>query len=491
MLVCRKNKTVIMLVQRIRLISLLIFICVLGAVTCSAQSASWLKRSWQGRAYLLGSNPQNYDLVLTISSIKGKNFEGVMRTIKPADTSVHFDTKVSGSIADKFMLITIGPWKVSCGTCKPQNMAFSIESGKFYIKGEAKGCSEECTWITEFSKQLIEFSVDETATLFTIAEEIKAPDIEPEPVAQNSPPPDTIAAPPVEKVVVTPRIPVLPAGTIISTRSKPALIALNKPGGVLKRKPSLKVAESAPKPPERIAVLPSGEIVRREKTIPAAFQKPPALLNKNISMLVQQSAPKNERIPVLPAGEIVAVGKKNAVGSLQKPPVSLTKKLSVIVKESPPSVVQKKVPTIDTIAATAKPAPVVTKAPVEIKRDPATLLPTDYNTRKITVVRTLYVNTDSIVLNVYDNGVVDGDIVSVVYNDKIIVDKLSLKSRALVIKIPVNKPGINKLVFYAHNLGELPPNTAQLDIYYGSKKEQLTLSSDFTVSSAIDIVYKE
>ena len=482
-----------MFVQRIKLFSLIIFISLAGAVTCCAQNTSWLKRSWQGRAYLLGSNPQNYDLVLTISSIKGKNFEGVMRTIKPADTSMHFDTKVSGSIADKFLLITIGPWKVSCGTCKPQNMAFSIESGNFYIKGEAKGCSEECTWITEFSKPLIEFSVAETETLFTIAEEIKAPDVEPEPVAQNNPPPDTVAAPPVEKVVVTPRIPVLNAGNIVATKGKAQAIVLNKPGGIVKRKPSLKVAENAPKAPERIAVLPAGEIIKLAKTLPSLLQKPPALLNKNITMAVQQNAPKNDRIAVLPAGEIVALKNKNTLNESTKPPGTLARKLSMIVRENEPPVTQKKIVTIDTIATSVvvNTAPVIQKPPPVINRGPVSLLPTDYGDRKINVVRTLIVNTDSIVLSVYDNGVVDGDIVSVVYNDKVVVDKLSLKSKALVVKLFVNKTGSNKLVFYAHNLGEFPPNTAQLDIVYGNKKESLTISSDYTVSSAIDIVYKE
>ena len=146
---------------------------------------------------------------------------------------------------------------------------------------------------------------------------------------------------------------------------------------------------------------------------------------------------------------------------------------------------------IDTLAAVAvKVVPPAPKPPPAVIPQTISLLPPGYNDRKISVVRTLFVNTDSITLNVYDNGIVDGDIVSVVYNDKTIVDKLSLKSKALVVKIPVGKVGINKLVFYAHNLGEYPPNTAQLDIYYGNKKEQLTISSDYTVSSAIDIVYQ-
>src|SRR5262249_22026815 len=114
-----------------------------------------------------------------------------------------------------------------------------------------------------------------------------------------------------------------------------------------------------------------------------------------------------------------------------------------------------------------------------------------YAERKKNIVRTMYVNTDSILLRVYDNGVVDGDIVSVVYNDQVVVNKLSLTARALEIKIPVKKQGINTLVFHAHNLGEFPPNTAKLEVLYGNKKEELTLSSDFTVSSAIDIEYKQ
>jgi hypothetical protein len=92
---------------------------------------------------------------------------------------------------------------------------------------------------------------------------------------------------------------------------------------------------------------------------------------------------------------------------------------------------------------------------------------------------------------VYDNGVVDGDIVSVIYNDKVVIDKLSLTSHAVVVKVPVTKQGINTLVFHAHNLGEYPPNTAELEILYGNKKEELTVSSDLTVSSMIDVEYQK
>ena len=119
------------------------------------QNTSWLQRSWKGRAFILSNGPkENYDLVLTIGKIKGKTFEGNLKTINPSDTAIQFNTKVDGIIYEKHMTINIGTWKVNCGNCKPQSLSFSIENGKFYLKGEAKGCSQECTWITVFRGNL-------------------------------------------------------------------------------------------------------------------------------------------------------------------------------------------------------------------------------------------------------------------------------------------------------------------------------------------------
>jgi hypothetical protein len=181
-------------------------------------------------------------------------------------------------------------------------------------------------------------------------------------------------------------------------------------------------------------------------------------------MVVSQNEAPEKKFEVLPSGE-VALSARTSSGGLKKPPFPLpSKRPALNVKQLPVTVVAK-----DTVAT----------------------LPAGYAERKKNVIRTLTVNTDSIMLRVYDNGVVDGDIVSVIYNDKVVIDKLSLTSRAVVVKIPVSKKGINTLVFHAHNLGEFPPNTALLEILYGNKKEELTVSSDLTVSSAIDIEYQQ
>lgn len=479
------------------------------ALTCCAQSSSWLKRSWEGKAYTLGADPQRYDLILNIASIKGKNFEGVIKAVEPADTSNHFDTKITGVIFDKYLRVNIGPWKAKCGTCKPQVLEFSMESGRFFMKGEAKGCSTvECTWITEFSEPLIAFNTKDQDILFTMADEIKAPEPETQPAIENTAPPkDTVAI--VKQETHAPsRIILLPAGNIVTKEKNTSLFAMQKPR-LWRNASFITVAQTTP-PPPRVIVLPAGDIVVEEHKNVFALQKPPANLNRSLWMTIPETTPEPPRVDVLPAGDIAMSQHNNSTQTsldlsqknisltvdettpppprinmlpadvtlvphnpqrpLNKPPYPLpVKKLSLQVKQN-------------VVASVQKPPP---------PKDTAVSLPSDYAERKKNVIRTLIVNTDSITLRVYDNGVVDGDIVSVIYNDKVVVDKLSLTQRAVVVKIPVKKSGVNTLVFHAHNLGEYPPNTALLEILYGNKYEELTVSSDLTVSSTIDIEYQQ
>jgi len=114
-----------------------------------------------------------------------------------------------------------------------------------------------------------------------------------------------------------------------------------------------------------------------------------------------------------------------------------------------------------------------------------------YTDRTNNILKRIDLTQPDFKVDLYDDGDIDGDIVSVVYNDKTVIDKLTLASKAYTIKIPIKPEGINTLVFHAHNLGEFPPNTARLEILWGNKKEEMTVSSDLTVSSSVNIVFKQ
>jgi hypothetical protein len=269
----------------------------------------------------------------------------------------------------------------------------------------------------------------------------------------------------------------LPAGAITLTEHNTASLLLKAPTGPLQKNLSMKIKERGPK---RIPVLSAGPIVlSKHSTDLFLSQKQSYSLSHKTPSIIIMKEPEQKRISVLSVGTIVLLKHNTDLFLPQKQLYSLQRTTpSIILRETE----QKRVPVL------AAGEIVSVKL---VQHDTIAVLPAGYAERKKNVIRTLMVNTDSVILRVYDNGVVDGDIVSVIYNDQVVIDKLSLTTRALEVKIQVNKTGINNLVFHAHNLGEFPPNTAKLEILYGNKKEELTVASDLTVSSTIDIVHKQ
>src|SRR5215831_17336510 len=71
-----------------------------------AQNILWLQGTWRGKAYFPGSDgSQYYLLVMNISEIKGNKFEGIIATIQSTDTTYRFDSRISGVVYDKYLII--------------------------------------------------------------------------------------------------------------------------------------------------------------------------------------------------------------------------------------------------------------------------------------------------------------------------------------------------------------------------------------------------
>jgi WD40 repeat protein len=98
-------------------------------------------------------------------------------------------------------------------------------------------------------------------------------------------------------------------------------------------------------------------------------------------------------------------------------------------------------------------------------------------TRRIETVKTINVITDSITLVIWDNQVVDGDSISIYYNQKPIIKNHYLSAEKIFYHLAL-KPGENEILLYAHNLGMIPPNTAYIGVIYGRKQTELYLNSD-------------
>ena len=100
------------------------------------------------------------------------------------------------------------------------------------------------------------------------------------------------------------------------------------------------------------------------------------------------------------------------------------------------------------------------------------------------------VDTGVIRLDFYDNGVVDGDSITVIANNQVIVSnhRLSAKPGTAIIRIDEHTP-FQEIEMRADNLGSIIPNTALLIITAGEKKYQLFLSSTEQKSAKVRFVY--
>jgi hypothetical protein len=95
------------------------------------------------------------------------------------------------------------------------------------------------------------------------------------------------------------------------------------------------------------------------------------------------------------------------------------------------------------------------------------------------------VDTDEILVKVYDSKKADGDIVSINYNGQWIVRKRPLKKKPFKIRLPISSNQPNILVLHADNMGTSPPNTATLEYQVNGKKHVVNLRSGLTTSEAI------
>ena len=125
----------------------------------------------------------------------------------------------------------------------------------------------------------------------------------------------------------------------------------------------------------------------------------------------------------------------------------------------------------------------VTSKPAPPKNEPPSVL--SYNQRKEHLHQTVDITADSLMLSFYDNGVVDGDSISVYLNDQLIIPSTKLKSVATKKSINVSGMSEIKLVLVADNLGTIPPNTGLLVIRDGDKTYQVNFTADMQTNASI------
>jgi len=184
-------------------------------------------------------------------------------------------------------------------------------------------------------------------------------------------------------------------------------------------------------------------------------------------------------VPEISAPDIAAI-KKPVISGQQDAAVVKKNNQSVSIKETKISQVQ-----FDT--AKTVPVAVVTKPVEPVKLKDPNQAAADVDKRRIETIQSVYVRSDSLVLTLYDNGVVDGDTVSVLMNGKLLMPKVGLSTKAVkkTVYLTADMPDSIQLIMYAENLGSIAPNTGLLVVHDGEDIYEIRFSGDMNKNSAI------
>jgi len=111
-------------------------------------------------------------------------------------------------------------------------------------------------------------------------------------------------------------------------------------------------------------------------------------------------------------------------------------------------------------------------------------------TRKNKTIATYNVSSADIKVELFDNGEIDGDTVTVYHNKQRIIDRQGLTTQPILFTVKADaKNRVHEFILVANNLGRIPPNTALMRITAGLKVYELFASTSLSENASVVIIY--
>ena len=111
--------------------------------------------------------------------------------------------------------------------------------------------------------------------------------------------------------------------------------------------------------------------------------------------------------------------------------------------------------------------------------------------RNAQIIKTIDVTGPSIKIEIYDNGQVDGDTVSIFMNGVLLIPAKMLTAKPITINIDVNeKEDVYDIVMFAESMGTIPPNTAFMIITTSTNRYEINITSTEQTSGSIRLKIK-
>jgi hypothetical protein len=115
-----------------------------------------------------------------------------------------------------------------------------------------------------------------------------------------------------------------------------------------------------------------------------------------------------------------------------------------------------------------------------------------FKERENLVAGEIELESDSIRVDFYDNGEIDGDSISVFFNNTLLTSAQKLSTRSIHFDLLLDSTKeINELSMFADNLGSIPPNTALMIVDDGVKKHEIRMTSTLNNNGTIRLRRKK
>jgi len=178
----------------------------------------------------------------------------------------------------------------------------------------------------------------------------------------------------------------------------------------------------------------------------------------------------------------------NSTAKTTRPPVTnSTKNNSANIKKN--TVLVK--PKIDTVKK-VEVDPVKPEDKKDLTVKPNTKTQDLLRSRENNLVQTLQINTEEVLVRLYDNGEIDDDTISVYLDKKLVLSKKRLSAAALSINLKMDESNPeHELIMIAENLGRIPPNTSLMIVESGEQRFEVRITSTEQKNAVVRFKYQK
>ena len=227
-----------------------------------------------------------------------------------------------------------------------------------------------------------------------------------------------------------------------------------------------------------------------ERVVESDFHKEDFLLKKksNKQNTTTKTTPKTTTPPAQKntTTQPPVVKKANPPVKKTIPPATTNKSNSTTKKSTTPKVT-------DSVVKVAPVNPPVINKPQQqdlIKKNIP--VPDVIKERDNPLVKKITTSSTDILIELYDNGEIDGDTITVYDNNEVIAFKKRLTKSPITLNIKASADNPHhEIVMVANNLGSIPPNTALMIVTTEGKYYEIFVSSDEKKNAKVVIDYKE